>query len=186
MSGLEVNKIIAAIIVALLVFVLISYAGDLIVKIDQEKNQETAYKIEIPEINSENSESAKSSQENTYLNIEPISDILMNASIEKGEKIYKKCGSCHNYKKDSANKIGPNLWNIVNRPKANIKGFAYSKTLAEFGGKWTYEDLSNFLYKPKDYIVGTKMNFSGLKKVEDRANLVLFLREQSDNPAPLP
>ena len=92
MSGLEVNKIIAAIIVALLVFVLISYAGDLIVKIDQEKNQETAYKIEIPEINSKNSESAKSSQENTYLNIEPISDILMNASIEKGEKIYKKCG----------------------------------------------------------------------------------------------
>ena len=68
----------------------------------------------------------------------------------------------------------------------NIKGFAYSKTLAEFGGKWTYEDLSNFLYKPKDYIVGTKMNFSGLKKVEDRANLVLFLREQSDNPVPLP
>ena len=61
-----------------------------------------------------------------------------------------------------------------------------SKELAEFGGQWGYEELALFLYKPKEYIKGTKMNFSGLKKVQDRANLVLFLREQSDNPAPLP
>ena len=49
-----------------------------------------------------------------------------------------------------------------------------------------YEELAQFLYKPKDYIKGTKMNFAGLKKVQDRANLVFFLREQSDNPVPLP
>ena len=75
---------------------------------------------------------------------------------------------------------------ILNRPKANVDGFAYSSALAEFGGVWDYEELSKFLYKPKDYIKGTKMNFVGLKKSEDRANLILFMREQSDNPVPLP
>ena len=58
--------------------------------------------------------------------------------------------------------------------------------MATFGDKWTYENIAMFLYKPKDYMSGTKMNFAGLKKVEDRANLVLFLRDQSDNPEPLP
>ena len=53
--------------------------------------------------------------------------------------------SCHNYKKDSANKIGPNLWNIINRPKANIEGFAYSKALTAIGGEWSYEELAKFL-----------------------------------------
>ena len=112
--------------------------------------------------------------------------LLASASLEKGEKTYKKCGSCHSYTKEGKNKVGPNLWNIVNRPKANVDGFAYSSALAEFGGVWGYEELSKFLYKPKDYIKGTKMNFAGLKKAEDRANLILFMREQSDNPVPLP
>ncbi|SVE55259.1 uncharacterized protein METZ01_LOCUS508113, partial [marine metagenome] len=60
------------------------------------------------------------------------------------------------------------------------------KALLDIGGEWTYEELSEFLYKPKQYVEGTKMNFSGLKKAEDRANLILFLRDQSDNPVPLP
>ena len=118
--------------------------------------------------------------------IEPISLLLVSASLEKGEKLFKKCSACHNYEKDSANKVGPNLWNLINRPKANVEGFAYSKALAEYGGDWGYEELAEFLYKPKKYIKGTKMNFAGLKKVEDRANLVLFLREHSDSPVPLP
>ena len=187
MSGLEVNKILAAIIMAMLIITLIGHAGDLIVNIDKDKHhghddeQMTAYKIDIPE--TENTHSAKPKKEEV---IDPISSLLMNASIENGQKIFKKCGTCHNYEKDSANKVGPNLWNIINRPKASIDGFAYSKVLAEIGGNWSYEELAEFLYKPKKYAKGTKMNFVGLKKVEDRANLVLFLREQSDNPVPLP
>ena len=72
--------------------------------------------------------------------------------------------------KNSKSKVGPNLWDIINKPKASVKGFAYSKALVDFGGDWTYEELNNFLYKPKEHIEGTKMNFAGLKKVEDRAN----------------
>ena len=181
MSGLEVNKILAAIILAVLIFTLINHAGDLIVNIDHDKKQETASKIEVPEIND-----AKSVVTSTEEVIEPISALLMNASLKSGQKIFKKCGSCHNYKKDSANKVGPNLWNIINRPKANVEGFAYSKALTAIGGEWSYEELAEFLYKPKLYAKGTKMNFSGLKKVQDRANLVFFLRKHSDNPVPLP
>ena len=182
MSGLEVNKIIASVIVAILVVVIIGYAADIVMKLGADEKKGVAYKIELPESNS--SESAITSQIDTT--IEPISALLMNASIEKGEKIYKKCGSCHNYEKGSRNKVGPNLWNIVNRSKASMDGFAYSDALAKSEGIWSYEELAAFVYKPKEFIIGTKMNFAGLKKVEDRANLVFFLRDQSDNPAPLP
>ena len=111
---------------------------------------------------------------------------MASSSLEKGEKLFKKWRACHNYEKDSANKVGPNLWNLINRPKANVEGFAYSKALAEYGGEWSYEELAEFLYKPKKFVKGTKMNFAGLKKVQDRANIVLFLREQTENPVPLP
>ena len=74
---------------------------------------------------------------------------------------------------------------ILNQ-KANVEGFAYSQALAETGGKWGYEELNNFLYKPKEYIKGTKMNFVGLKNTQDRADIILILRQQSDNLIPLP
>ena len=181
MSGLEVNKIIASIILAVLIVLIISYVSNIITGKDKE-TKKNAYLIELPEKNEAqfNSNTAMTNE------IETISSLLTNASIDKGEKIYKKCGSCHNYKKDSSNKVGPSLWNIINRPKANLEGFPYSKALAESEGVWNFEELAAFLYKPKDYIIGTKMNFAGLKNVEDRANLVIFLREQSDNPVPLP
>ena len=182
MYGFEINKILASIILAILIIVGISYLGNLIVNIDQKENQVTAYKIDIPESDI----STPSAANVESIIIEPISALLMNASLEKGEKLYKKCGTCHNYQKNSTSKIGPNLWNIINRPKGSVAGFSYSNSLVEFGGKWSYEELSKFIYSPKNYINGTKMNFAGLKNVEDRANLIFWLRQQSDNPVPLP
>ena len=181
MSALEINKILASIIVAFLLLGFIGHIGNLIVKVEPLENQETAYKIEIPET-SVDSTTQKVSNDN----IEAISSLLVNASLDKGEKNFKKCGICHNYKKDSQSKIGPNLWNLINRSKASVKDFAYSKALVNHEGKWTYEELNRFLYKPKEYIKGTKMNFAGLSNIEDRANLILWLRQHSDNPVPLP
>tara|TARA_B100000579_G_scaffold49247_1_gene34329 strand:+ start:1410 stop:1970 length:561 start_codon:yes stop_codon:yes gene_type:complete len=182
MSFLEVNKILASIIVALIAVGIISYFADVIFSFNEKDQKANAYKIEIIEPNNQETQS----NENLLASIEPISSMLKNASYDKGEKIYKKCGTCHNYEKGSANKIGPQLWDLINRPKANVDGYAYSEALANFGGTWDFEELSLFLYKPKDYIEGTKMNFSGLKKAEDRADLILFLRNQSDNLVPLP
>ena len=182
MSSFEFNKILAAIILAIIVIVIISKVGDIIVDNNKTDLQETAYKIDIREPDS----NIASDSISTSKNIEPIIELLASASLENGEKIYKKCGSCHNYKKGSKSKIGPNLWDIINRPKANSQGFAYSEALAKIGGTWTYEELNNFLYKPKEYIKGTKMNFAGLKNTQDRADIILFLRQQSDNLIPLP
>ena len=181
MSGLEVNKILASIIFAVLIVTLIGHFGDLLINIEHHDQKETAYKIDVEEIPSGDEVVSKKEEI-----IEPISALLASASLENGEKLFKKCATCHNYEKGGANKVGPQLWNIINRPKANVEGFAYSKGLAEYGGEWSYEELAKFLYKPKKYIKGTKMNFAGLKKVKDRSDIVYFLRAQSDNPVPLP
>ena len=182
MSGFEINKILASIIVAIIIFVIIGLVGNLVVKINYDEPQITAYKIDIPETSADSSTQTSANDEM----VESISLLLAGASLEQGEKIFKKCGACHNYKKDSKSKIGPNLWDLINRQKASVSGFAYSKALSDYGGKWTFEELNEFLYKPKEYISGTKMNFAGLKDVRDRANLILWLRKQSDNPIPLP
>ena len=182
MSSFEFNKILAAIILALVIVVIIGKIGNVIVNTDKIKQNETAYKIDIPKADV----STEASSATSTTAIDSILVLLATASIDNGEKIYKKCGACHNYEKGGKSKIGPNLWNIVNRVKAGTDGFAYSNALVEFGGNWTYEDLNNFLYKPKEYIKGTKMNFAGLKKAQDRADLILWLRNNSENPIPLP
>ena len=155
---------------------------NIIINTEKSELKTTAYKIDIPKVDTSTTTSSSTASEA----IEPIVSLLATASLERGEKIYKKCGSCHNYKKGSKSKVGPNLWNIINRLKASSESFAYSNALMEFGGTWTYKELNNFLYKPNKYIQGTKMNFVGLKKAEDRADLILWLRQQSDNPVPLP
>ena len=182
MSSFEFNKILAAIILALVVVVIIGKIGDVIMNTEKTDLKETAYKIDIPKVAVSTAVSSATASEI----IEPISALLATASLEQGTKIYKKCGACHNYEKGSKSKIGPSLWNIINRLKASSESFTYSNALAEFGGNWTYEELNNFLYKPKEYIKGTKMNFAGLKKAKDRADLIMWLRQQSDNPVPLP
>ena len=139
--------------------------------------------IDIPEVSADSLTTQTATNDQM---VEAISFLLADASLEKGEKIFKKCGACHNYKKDGKSKIGPNLWDLINRQKASVSGFAYSKALSDYGGKWTFEELNGFLYKPKEYIQGTKMNFAGLNNVEDRADLILWLRQYSDNPVPLP
>ena len=181
MSWLEVNKILASIIVAVIIISLISIFGDILINKDMTQQAKNAYLIEIDE-----EDSGDVAEEIQNLEIEEIGIFLISASSNNGEKLFKKCAACHTYEKDGANKVGPNLWSLINNKTANVEGFAYSQALAETGGKWGYEELNNFLYKPKEYIKGTKMNFSGLKKGQDRADLVLFLREQSDNPAELP
>ena len=182
MSGFEINKILASILVAIIIFVIIGFAGNFIAKINYNESLVKAYKIDLPETSAD-STIQKATNDKM---VESISSLLASASLEKGEKIFNKCGACHNYKKGSKSKIGPNLWDLINRPKASESGFAYSKALSEYGGKWTFEELNEFLYKPKEYISGTKMNFAGLKEVKDRANLILWLKQQSDNPIPLP
>ena len=121
---------------------------------------------------------------------EPAEDMAaMMASAEEaaGQAVAKKCNACHTFDNGGANKIGPNLWNLVNRQIASVDGYSYSSVLEDMADQqWTYDDLNAFLKSPKTYAPGTKMSFAGLKKMDDRANLILYLRSFSDSPAPLP
>ncbi|CCV03278.1 Cytochrome c homolog [Mesorhizobium metallidurans STM 2683] len=120
----------------------------------------------------------------------PIADRLATANAEAGAAVFKKCQACHSGEKDGPNKVGPDLWDVVDRPVASHEGFAYSAGMKEYskGGteKWTYENLDRFITSPKKDVKGTAMGFAGLPKEEDRANVIAYLRTLSDNPKPLP
>jgi len=112
----------------------------------------------------------------------------LSADIVAGQKVAKKCLSCHTFEPGGKNKVGPALYDIVNRAMGITDGFSYSSTMKSVseGKTWDYESLNGFLYKPKAYMKGTAMGFVGVKKTADRANLIAYLRSLADSPAPLP
>ncbi|MBB3459097.1 cytochrome c [Rhizobium sp. BK313] len=120
----------------------------------------------------------------------PIAKLLQTADAKVGETIFKKCQACHDGTKGGPNKVGPDLWGIVDRPVAEHEGFAYSAAIKDFskGGteKWTYDHIYHFVAAPKKFIPGTAMGFAGLPKEKDRADLIAFLRTLADTPVPLP
>lgn len=111
---------------------------------------------------------------------------IATAKPDAGQAVFKKCTACHNVDKGGANKIGPLLWGVVGRPKASEAGFAYSDAMKAKGGSWTYDDLANFIHSPGSYVKGTKMSFAGIADANDLADLLAYLRAQSDSPVPLP
>jgi cytochrome c len=114
--------------------------------------------------------------------------MLASAKAEEGVALFKKCTACHVVKKDAPSAVAPNLWGIVNRPKAAQSDFAakYSEALKAKGGEWTYENLALFINQPKGYIAGTKMVFAGIKDPNEIAHIIAYLRTLADAPAPLP
>ena len=115
-----------------------------------------------------------------------LAELLADADLAKGQKVFKKCAACHTVDEGGKNKVGPNLWNIVNRPIATHEGFSYSEAMAELEGTWDFERLSAFIADPKDNVPGTKMAFKGVSKDGARANVLAYLRSLSATPAELP
>lgn len=178
MDELKFNKIAAGVLCGgLLIMGGIKVAD---VMLPHQHLAENAYPIEVPE-------SAGTTVEvEAPTGPEPILALLAEANVSAGEKLAKKCTACHGFEEGGAAKVGPNLWNIVNAGMARDGSFSYSSALAEKGGAWDYTSLNGFLQKPKTWLAGTKMNFAGLKKPEDRADLIAWLRTLSSAPAALP
>jgi cytochrome c len=112
--------------------------------------------------------------------------VLAKADIAAGKAVSAKCEACHDLSNAKTTKIGPPLFGVVDRPRASVAGFSYSGAMKAKGGNWTYDELFKFLKSPGAYIPGTKMSFAGDSKVEDRINLIAFLRSNADAPAAIP
>jgi cytochrome c len=118
---------------------------------------------------------------------EPLPVRLAKADAGKGAATAKACQACHDVSSANTNKVGPGLWNVVERPKASHEGFAYSEAL--LGRKseaWGYDQLDQFLANPKGYVAGTKMNYAGIKNPQSRADVLAYLQSLSDAPKPFP
>ena len=127
--------------------------------------------------------------DNGYLFPKPpaIAAALRDADAAQGKTLFvKECSRCHDADVEQRRFRGPPLWNIVDRPKAAMEGFAYSAALRERGGTWSYEELNHYLSDPTRSLPGTDMGSNGLQDLEDRADLIAFLRSRSDSPSPLP
>jgi cytochrome c len=118
----------------------------------------------------------------------PVSSVQMiaKADVAGGEKSSAKCKTCHTFEKGGPNRVGPNLWGVLGGHSAHKDDFAYSDAIKNLNITWDYDHLDRFLTSPKAYAPGTKMTFVGLKKPEERAALIRWLRDQADSPAPLP
>lgn len=113
--------------------------------------------------------------------------LLASADVARGERTFKgKCTTCHSIEQGGPNGTGPNLYNTVGAEKAHHDGFAYSAALSGMDGTWTYEALNEWLYNPSAYARGTTMSFAGLRRDDDRINVIAYLASYTDNPPVFP
>ncbi len=179
MNSFEANKIFGAVLGT--VFVL--FGGSLLAEVifHSEAPERPGFAIEVPEDTGAAAEAPAAV---------PIAVLMQDADAEAGAAVFKRCQACHSGEKGGPNLVGPDLWDIVNRPIAVHEGFSYSAAMNAFSEDhavhWDYEHLNGFLHNPRQYVSGTAMSFAGINNDGDRADLIAYLRTLSDSPAPLP
>ena len=180
MDSFELNKIIAAVLMVALLIIGISKLSDVIFYVEKPKTP--GYAVDVAEA------VTKSTQSNLEVTEDKIdiAALMTMGDLATGEKVFKKCAACHSIVKGGKNNIGPALYNVVGRQVGAVSDYKYSKALSEYGKEWTFEELNGYLIKPAKWIKGTKMAFAGLRKEKDRASVIKYLNQNSDNPLPLP
>ncbi len=180
MDGFRLNQIFMAVLIALL---LSKVGGVLSERLVAPKMLEKDVYVVEGVAEGATTTTEASSASDTPEDIDPL---LAAANVENGKNVAKKCLQCHTFEKGGPNKVGPNLYDIVGNKVAHMDGYAYSAAFKAKGGTWTYAELNGYLYQPAKHIPGTKMAFAGLKKTQERADLIAYLRTLSDAPQPLP
>lgn len=95
-----------------------------------------------------------------------------------GEKIFGQCKTCHVAEK-GVNRIGPSLWGVVGRTAGSIANYKYSPANKNSGLVWSDSQLFTYLEAPQKVVPGTKMAFAGLKKPQDRADVIAYLKTRA-------
>ena len=179
MDSFELNKIIAAVLMVALLVIGLGKIADNVFHVKKPKIP--GYQVEV-----ESQSTLVSSQAAEVAEKIDIAALMALGDVASGEKIFKKCAACHSVNKGGKNKIGPALYNVVGRSVGGVDDYKYSKALASYGKEWTFEELNGFLQKPASYLKGTKMSYAGLRKEKDRASIIKYLNQNSDNPKLLP
>jgi cytochrome c len=177
MNSFELNKVLGAILGTCLITLALNIGAGAIFA--PEKPAKPGYAIAAKEKGSGDNAAPAAPEQ-------PIETLLASASIEKGQNTAKQCQACHTLEKGGPNRVGPNLWGIVGRPRASEAGFSYSPAMKAKGGTWTFDELNKFLANPRGYITGTAMTFAGLSREQQRADVIDYLHTLSDSPLPLP
>lgn len=167
MKDLELNKIAAAILVAGLIALGSGKIADALYH--PKEAEKRGFEIEVVEATG-----AGEAEEEVVIDIPAL---MANADAEKGLSLTKKCVACHSFDKGGPNKVGPHLYGVYGKDIASVGDYAYSDALKALPGNWDEEKLFGFLESPKKYAPGNKMGFAGLRKPEDRANLVAYLKQ---------
>ena len=180
MDSFEINKIVAAVLMVALLVIGIGKLSDVIFHVEKPKTP--GYTVEVEQTSTTSLQTELGSDEEKI----DITALMAMGDLATGEKVFKKCAACHSIVKGGKNNIGPALYNVVGRKVGVVSDYKYSKALTEYGKEWTFEELNGYLIKPAKWIKGTKMAFAGLRKEKDRASVILYLNQNSDNPIPLP
>lgn len=181
MDAFQINKFVGAFLSSLMLLMVISGVGEYLVPAGKEASAGHPSSTPAPTDKTGKPDGGPAAEEGPS-----FAALLGAASVESGAKGARKCAACHTYDRGGANRIGPNLWNIVGADIGAKDGFAYSPAMANLEGNWTFAALDAFLAKPKAFSPGTKMSFAGVRKAAARADIIAFLRSQSGSPAPLP
>ena len=181
MDSFEINKIVAAVLMVALLVIGIGKLSNVIFHVEKPKTP--GYAVEVEQAVVTNAEATLATEEKI-----DIAALLAMGDVTHGEKVFKKCAACHSIVKGGKNAIGPALNGVVGRKIGVVNDYNYSKALVAYGSdkEWTFEELNGYLIKPAKWIKGTKMAFAGLRKEKDRASVILYLNQNSDNPIPLP
>jgi len=174
------NKIVVSVAFAVILLIGINKIADTIYNV--EKPEKSAYQV----ASSTTVDSTNASETNSEnLESESIMALFASVSATDGAKVFSKCKACHSIAKDGGNKIGPALWGVIGRNAGAVTDYKYSKAMLAHGKKWSFEEMNGFLIKPKEWVQGTKMSYAGLKDAKDRAAVILYMNENSDNPLPI-
>ena len=179
MDSFELNKIIAAVLMVALLVIGIDKISDMVFYVEKPKTP--GYAVDVEQAITASTASSETVEEKI-----DIAALMTMGDLVVGEKVFKKCAACHSIVKGGKNNIGPALYNVVGRKIGIVDDYKYSKALSEYGKEWTFEELNGYLIKPAKWIKGTKMAFAGIRKEKDRASVILYLNQNSDNPLPLP